>query len=204
MELNLHQSIQLATKAHEGQYRTPTKVFPVNQHTLTNYEITKLQQNNGTDFSICKEDGEYSMNIHLELFIAKPYITHSLEVMNMLSTEEEQIVAVLHDVFEKCPGWCLGRVMDDSKFYIKDRSENIEYITTANVYWALMLISKDKHVKYNDYIYNMIHDIKLDGAPNKLAIKVKLADILSNLSDNPSNYAKQKYAKALPILLQGI
>lgn len=204
MELNLHQSIQLATKAHEGQYRTPTKVFPINQHTLTNYEITKLQQNNGTDFSICKEDGEYSMNIHLELFIAKPYITHSLEVMNMLSTEEEQIVAVLHDVFEKCPNWCLGRVMDDSKFYIKDRSENIEYITTANVYWALMLISKDKHVKYNDYIYNMIHDIKLDGAPNKLAIKVKLADILSNLSDNPSNYAKQKYAKALPILLQGI
>lgn len=204
MELNLHQSIQLATKAHEGQYRTPTKVFPVNQHTLTNYEITKLQQNNGTDFSICKEDGEYSMNIHLELFIAKPYITHPLAVMNMMTTEEEQIVAVLHDVFEKCPNWCLGRVMDDSKFYIKDRSENIEYITTANVYWALMLISKDKHVKYNDYIYNMIHDIKLDGAPNKLAIKVKLADILSNLSDNPSNYAKQKYAKALPILLQGI
>lgn len=204
MELNLHQSIQLATKAHEGQYRTPTKVFPVNQHTLTNYEITKLQQNNGTDFSICKEDGKYSMNAHLELFIAKPYITHSLEVMNMLSTEEEQIVAVLHDVFEKCPNWCLGRVMDDSKFYIKDISENIEYITTANVYWALMLISKDKHVKYNDYIYNMIHDIKLDGTPNKLAIKVKLADILSNLSDNPSNYAKQKYAKALLILLRGI
>lgn len=204
MELNLHQSIQLATKAHEGQYRTPTKVFPINQHTLTNYEITKLQQNNGTDFSICKEDGEYSMNTHLELFIAQPYITHPLAVMNMMTTEEEQIVAVLHDVFEKCPGWCLGRVMDDSKFYIKDRSENIEYITTANVYWALMLISKDKHVKYNDYIYNMIHDIKLDGAPNKLAIKVKLADILSNLSDNPSNYAKQKYAKALPILLQGI
>lgn len=204
MELNLHQSIQLATKAHEGQYRTPTKVFPVNQHTLTNYEITKLQQNNGTDFSICKEDGEYSMNIHLELFIAKPYITHSLEVMNMLSTEEEQIVAVLHDVFEKCPGWCLGRVMDDSKFYIKDRSENIEYITTANVYWALMLISKDKHITYDTYIQKLINDIKLDGTPNKLAIKVKLADILSNLSDNPSNYAKQKYAKALPILLQGI
>lgn len=204
MELNLHQSIQLATKAHEGQYRTPTKVFPINQHTLTNYEITKLQQNNGTDFSICKEDGEYSMNIHLELFIAKPYITHSLEVMNMLSTEEEQIVAVLHDVFEKCPGWCLGRVMDDSKFYIKDRSENIEYITTANVYWALMLISKDKHIPYDAYIQKLINDAKLDGTPNKLAIKVKLADILSNLSDNPSNYAKQKYAKALPILLQGI
>ena len=204
MELNLHQSIQLATKAHEGQYRTPTKVFPINQHTLTNYEITKLQQNNGTDFSVCKEDGEYSMNIHLELFIAKPYITHPLEVMNMLSTEEEQIVAVLHDVFEKCPNWCLGRIMDDSEFYVKYQPENVEYITTANVYWALTLISKDKHVKYNDYIYNMINNIKLDGTPNKLAIKVKIADILTNLSDHPSEYAKQKYAKALPILLQGI
>ena len=202
--LDLIKAVVLATEAHRGQYRTPTKVFPVNEHTLYNHEITKLQQNNGTDFSICKEDGEYSMNSHLELFISKPYITHSLEVMNMLSTEEEQIVAVLHDVFEKCPGWCLGRIMDDSKFYIKDKSENVEYITTANVYWALTLISKDKHIKYNDYIYNMIHDIKLDGAPNKLAIKVKIADILSNLSDHPSEYAKQKYAKALPILLQGI
>ena len=204
MLITLEQAIQLATKAHEGQYRTPTKVFPINQHTLANYEITKLQQNNETDFSICKEDGEYSMNSHLELFISKPYITHSLEVMNMLSTEEEQIVAVLHDVFEKCPDWCLGRIMDDSEFYIKDRSENIEYITTANVYWALTLISKDKHVKYNDYIYNMIHDIKLDGTPNKLAIKIKLADIIYNLADNPSEHAKQKYAKAIPILLQGI
>lgn len=204
MELNLHQSIQIATKAHEGQYRTPTKVFPVNQHTLANYEITKLQQNNGTDFSVCKEDGEYSMNIHLELFIAKPYITHPLELMNMLSTEEEKIVAVLHDVFEKCPGWCLGRIMDDSKFYVKDRSENIEYITTANVYWALMLISKDKHIHYDVYIQRLINDIKLDGTPNKLAIKVKLADIFHNMLCDPSEHAKQKYLKALPILLKGI
>ena len=204
MELNLHQSIQLATKAHEGQYRRPIKVFPVNQHTLTNYEITKLQQNNGTDFSICKEDGEYSMNSHLELFISKPYITHSLEVMNMLSTEEEQIVAVLHDVFEKCPGWCLGRIMDNSEFYIKDRTDFTKYLISPNIYWALMLISKHKYIPYDVYAQKLINDIKLDGTPNKLAIKVKLADIFSNLSDNPSNYAKQKYAKALPILLQGI
>ena len=202
--LDLIKAVALATEAHKEQYRTPTKVFPVDKHTLENWEISKLQQNNGTDFGIYKEEGKYTVNIHLELLLAEPYINHPLAVMNMMTTEEEKIVAVLHDVFEKCPNWCLGRVMDDSKFYIKDRSENIEYITTANIYWALTLISKDKHVKYNDYIYNMIHDIKLDGTPNKLAIKVKLADILSNLSDNPSNYAKQKYAKALPILLQGI
>ena len=189
MELNLHQSIQLATKAHEGQFRlSVAKCIP----DLESY--SKIRPDN-------KVERTFLTNMYN---VAKPYITHPLEVMRMMTTEEEQIVGVLHDVFEKCPGWCLGRVMDDSKFYVKYQPENIEYITTANVYWALTLISKDKHVKYNDYIYNMIHDIKLDGTPNKLAIKVKLADILSNLSDNPSNYAKQKYAKALPILLQGI
>ena len=205
MELNLYQSIQLATKAHEGQWRRPT---------IINYsQLEKLiGGSSACDLQAeCFVNNVYKYNNELitklnddEYYYSKPYITHSLEVMNMLSTEEEQIVAVLHDVFEKCPGWCLGRVMDDSKFYIKDRSENIEYITTANVYWALMLISKDKHITYDVYIQKLINDIKLDGTPNKLAIKVKLADILSNLSDNPSEHAKQKYAKALPILLRGI
>ena len=205
MLITLEQAIQLANKAHEDQWRKPT---------IINYsQLEKLiGGSSACDLQAeCFVNNVYKYNNKLitklnddEYYYYKPYITHSLEVMNMLSTKEEQIVAVLHDVFEKCPNWCLGRIMDDSEFYIKDRSENIEYITTANVYWALMLISKDKHVKYNDYIYNMIHDIKLDGTPNKLAVKVKLADILSNLSDNPSNYAKQKYAKALPILLQGI
>ena len=92
--LDLIKAVVLATEAHIGQYRARTKVFPVNEHTLSNHEITKLQQNNGTDFSICKEDGEYSMNTHLELFIAEPYITHPLAVMNMMTTEEEKIVAV--------------------------------------------------------------------------------------------------------------
>ena len=189
MELNLHQSIQLATKAHEGQFRlSVAKCIP----DLESY--SKIRPDN-------KVERTFLANMYN---VAKPYITHPLEVMRMMTTEEEQIVGVLHDVFEKCPGWCLGRVMNNSKFYIKDRSENIEYITTANVYWALMLISKDKHIPYDAYIQKLISDIKLDGRPNKLAIKVKLADIICNLADNPSEYAKQKYAKALPILLQGI
>lgn len=205
MEKNLHQFIQLATKAHEGQWRRPT-IIDYNQleKLIGGSSACDLQAE-------CFVNNIYKYNNKLitklsndEYYYSKPYITHPLEVMNILTTEEEQIIAVLHDVFEKCSGWCLGRVMDDSKFYIKYRPENIEYIITANVYWALTIISKDKHVKYNDYIYNMIHDIKLDGTPNKLAIKVKIADILSNLSDHPSEYAKQKYAKALPILLQGI
>ena len=200
--LDLIKAVALATEAHEGQYRKAIKVFPVNEHTLYNHEITKLQQNNGTDFSICKEDGEYSMNTHLELFIAKPYITHPLTVMNMLSTEEEKIVAVLHDVFEKCPGYALGRVMDDSAHWIKIRSTMTDIQISERMFWMLSVLSKDKHINYENYIIYLISSCM--DVNNKVPIKVKLADIIHNLSGNPSEHAKQKYMKAIPLLLNSL
>ena len=200
--LDLIKAIALATEAHEGQYRKATKVFPVNEHTLSNHEITKLQQNNGTDFSICKEDGEYSMNTHLELFIAEPYITHPLAVMNMLSTEEEKIVAVLHDVFEKCPGYALGRVMDDSAHWIKIRSTMTDIQISERMFWMLSVLSKDKHINYENYIIYLISSCM--DVNNKVPIKVKLADIIHNLSGNPSEHARQKYMKAIPLLLNSL
>ena len=39
-----------------------------------------------------------------------PYILHPMRVMLSLRTEEEQIVGVLHDVCEDCPGWDLERL----------------------------------------------------------------------------------------------
>ena len=200
--LDLIKAVVLATEAHSGQYRARTKVFPVNEHTLSNHEITKLQQNNGTDFSVCKEDGEYSMNIHLELFISKPYITHSLEVMNMMTTEEEKIVAVLHDVFEKCPGYALGRVMDDSAHWIKIRSTMTDIQISERMFWMLSVLSKDKHISYDYYIKCLIRSCLLRN--NKVPIKVKLADIIHNLSDSPSEHARQKYMKAIPLLLNSL
>ena len=200
--LDLIKAVVLATEAHSGQYRARTKVFPVNEHTLENWEISKLQQNNGTDFSICKEDGEYSMSIHLELFIAKPYITHPLEVMNMMTTEEEKIVAVLHDVFEKCPGYALGRVMDDSAHWIKIRSTMTDIQISEKMFWMLSILSKDKHISYENYIINLIKYCM--DVNNKIPIKVKLADIIHNLSGSPSEHAKQKYMKAIPLLLNSL
>lgn len=219
MKLDLNQSIKLATKAHEGQYRTPTKVFPINQHTLTNHELTKLQQNNGADFSICKEDGTYSMNSHLELFIAKPYITHPLAVMEMMDTEEEKIVAVLHDMLEDTSiklvkeeitkrEWH-GSLQTTCIFFIK--FNEIKYEISSSIYTALSVLNKTKSVKYEDYISDMLYDRydpyfeSRDKLINKrLWIKVKLADIFHNMSCNPSEHAKQKYLKALPILLKSI
>ena len=200
--LDLIKAVVLATEAHKEQYRARTKVFPVNEHTLDNHEITKLQQNNGTDFAICKEDGEYSMNTYLELFIAEPYINHPLAVMNMMTTEEEKIVAVLHDVFEKCPGYALGRVMDDSAHWIKIRSTMTDIQISEKMFWMLSVLSKDKHISYGAYISCLISSCIVTN--NKVPIKVKLADIIHNLSGSPSEHARQKYMKAIPLLLNSL
>lgn len=40
----------------------------------------------------------------------EPYILHPLRLMLNLSSLEERIVAVLHDVCEDCPGWTLERL----------------------------------------------------------------------------------------------
>ncbi len=217
--LDLNKAVELAAEAHEGQYRTPIKVFPVNEHTLENWEISKLQQNNGTDFSICKEDGEYSMNTHLELFIAEPYITHPLAVMNMMTTEEEKTVAVLHDVLEDTSTKLVkeeitkrewhGSLQTTYRFFIK--FNEISYEISSSIYAALNVLNKTKSVKYEDYITNMLYD-RYDPyfestdklIDKRLWIKVKLADIIHNLSGSPSEHARQKYMKAIPLLLNSL
>ena len=200
--LDLIKAVVLATEAHIGQYRARTKVFPVNEHTLSNHEITKLQQNNGTDFAIYKTEGKYTVNHHLELFIAEPYINHPLAVMNMMTTEEEKVVAVLHDVFEKCPGYALGRVMDDSAHWIKIRSTMTDIQISERMFWMLSVLSKDKHISYDYYIKCLIRSCIV--ANNKVPIKVKLADIIHNLSGSPSKHAREKYMKAIPLLLNSL
>ena len=200
--LDLIKAVALATEAHKGQYRTPTKVLQADKHNLRNWEISKLQQNNGTDFGIYKTEGKYTVNHHLELLLAEPYINHPLAVMNMMTTEEEKIVAVLHDVFEKCSGYALGKVMDDSAHWIKIRSTMTDIQISERMFWMLSILSKDKHISYDYYIKCLIRSCLI--ANNKVPIKVKLADIIHNLSGSPSEHAKQKYMKAIPLLLNSL
>jgi (p)ppGpp synthase/HD superfamily hydrolase len=42
-----------------------------------------------------------------------PYILHPLRMMLNLSTTDERIVAVLHDVCEDCPGWTFERLKSE-------------------------------------------------------------------------------------------
>jgi (p)ppGpp synthase/HD superfamily hydrolase len=42
-----------------------------------------------------------------------PYVLHPLRVMLSVTTNEERIVAVLHDLVEDCPGWSFERLREE-------------------------------------------------------------------------------------------
>jgi len=87
-----------------------------------------------------------------------PYILHPLRVMLDMTTIEEKIVAVLHDVVE------------DSHTTIQNlREENY----SEEILDALTLLTKNQNQTYNEYI--------LEIKKNTLATKVKLADLRDNM-----------------------
>lgn len=87
----------------------------------------------------------------------QPYILHCLRVMNQMDTEEEKIVAVLHDTVE------------DGVITIE---ELIKERFSQNVIYALILLTHEKGKPYDEYIKGI--------ATYALATKVKLADLKDN------------------------
>ncbi len=112
-----------------------------------------------------------------------PYIFHPMHLAEQMDTEEECIVALLHDVVE------------DSEMTF----EQLEKEFSANVISALKLLTHDKAVDYMDYV----KEIK----KNPIAIKVKIADLTHNSDLSRLNVItekdlkrKEKYQKALDLL----
>jgi hypothetical protein len=87
----------------------------------------------------------------------QPYILHCLRVMNQMDTEEEKIVAILHDTVE------------DGVITIE---ELIKERFSQNVIYALILLTHEKGKPYDEYIKGIALD--------PLATKVKKADLKDN------------------------
>ena len=111
-----------------------------------------------------------------------PYIFHPYHLAEQMSTEEEIIVALLHDVVE------------DTNITIEELSKNFN----NNIIEAINLLTK-KDDNYETYINKI--------SKNKIAKKVKIADLKHNLDitriTNPEEKDYQritKYKKALEIL----
>ena len=111
----------------------------------------------------------------------KPYIEHPLRVMNQVESEEEKIVAVLHDIVE------------DTDISLDDlRNEGF----SEEVVSAVECLTKQDGENYDSYIERISF--------NLLAVKIKLADLEDNrdLTRLPEVTDKdleriEKYDKAL-------
>lgn len=114
-----------------------------------------------------------------------PYIHHCYRVMSKMNTEEEKIVAILHDTIE------------DNNLTLFELG-NYEF--SNEVLEAIHLLTKTSKTPYDIYIKNI--------KTNTLATKVKIADLLDNInlsrlsSINVKDISRtRKYLDALEYLM---
>jgi (p)ppGpp synthase/HD superfamily hydrolase len=108
-----------------------------------------------------------------------PYIAHCAAVASRLRAEgadaETLAVAWLHDVLEDCHDWTAERLLGEG--------------IPSRLIEAVRAITKGKGEEFEDYIGRVKSD--------PIASKVKMADMLCNLSDSPSQKQILKYAMGL-------
>lgn len=124
-------------------------------------------------------------NAHMNQFdkAGVPYIYHPIHLAEQMQTEEECIVALLHDVVE------------DTDITM----EELEKEFSEKVIEALKLLTHDKNIEYMDYI-NKIKN-------NDIAKKVKIADLKHNSDETRLDkitikdvIRRKKYKEALKSL----
>ena len=123
----------------------------------------------------------------------RPYILHPLRVMLALSTDEERIVGVLHDVIEdsqdRADGWTLARLRAEG--FSADVVEALDSVTRRTIEGAM-----------EDYF-----DFVRRAGANPIGRQVKIADLRDNsdplriASPTDADRARlEKYRRALELL----
>lgn len=101
----------------------------------------------------------------------KPYILHPLFIMSKMKTEEEMIIAVLHDVFEDGP----SHIQKELKAKLLDQ---------IDIFNSLIALTRKKDEDYQDFILRVSKD--------RLAVKVKIADIEHNMDLSRLQFIKAR------------
>ncbi len=111
-----------------------------------------------------------------------PYMNHPIDVSDYFEpfTIEWQ-GALLHDTIEDT---------------YMEQADLFNLGVPFAVVQIVLLLTKKKETSYNDFISHIIK------SGNKAAIRVKMADILANLSDKPTFRQMVKYGKALSRLAE--
>ena len=114
-----------------------------------------------------------------------PYVLHPLRMMLRMSSIDDRIVAVLHDLCEDCPGWSFDRL----------RTEGFSDLIIE----SLDSVTKRDGEGYEDFVRR--------AAANPIGRRVKLADLIDN-SDlsriaDPSEHdfrRIEKYRRAIDLI----
>jgi (p)ppGpp synthase/HD superfamily hydrolase len=114
-----------------------------------------------------------------------PYVLHPLRMMLGVSSTEERIVAVLHDVCEDCPGWDFDRLRREG---FSDR-----------IIAALDCVTKREGEDYEAFVRR--------AAADPIGRAVKLADLKDNsdltriASPMPRDFERiEKYRRAIALI----
>jgi (p)ppGpp synthase/HD superfamily hydrolase len=114
------------------------------------------------------------------------YFEHPHSVARMAKSmglsEDEQILAYLHDTYE------------DSQNPNETLRQIIE-IFGQKITQMVLMITHEKSEKYPSYVYAI-------AKRSAAVLRVKLLDMYSNLLDNPTEHQKEKYISTMEYLLE--
>jgi|TARA_R110001583_G_scaffold5598_20_gene30159 GTP pyrophosphokinase len=125
----------------------------------------------------------------------EPYIVHPERVSQIVNqyypgNKVAQMTALLHDTLEDAID--LGNVADEEEM-IALIDDSIDDDDEANeVISSVMALTKPSGTDYENYVLSILD--------SPTTVIVKLADMLDNLTDNPSEKQKQKYSNALEVI----
>lgn len=119
------------------------------------------------------------------------YFSHPSEVRNIArkfypKDNVVQMAALLHDSLEDAPGSTVSSVEEMEEFIkgsIQDQAAGEEVIRVVRA------LTHEKGGDYQSYVIDLMGDVP--------TLRVKLADMVHNLTDNPSPKQKAKYKSAL-------
>ena len=122
----------------------------------------------------------------------EPYFLHPQEVANIVRKYYNDIAtyytAMLHDALED--GIPMGNIVDEEDFFNMLAAEmpGAAISEIDKIYDSVIDMTKPDGADYQEYLANL--------ASNPIALRVKLADIMQNISDNPSEKQVEKYNNA--------
>ncbi len=119
------------------------------------------------------------------------YFTHPSEVRNIVRSFYpkdylSQLAALLHDSLEDAPGSTVSTAEEMEEFI---RGSIADPKASAEVIRVVRALTHEKSGSYKDYVIALVGDIP--------TLRVKLSDMLHNLSSSPTPKQKEKYRIAL-------